>query len=274
MSKALAALEGVRRAVREAQHTDAIVPTWLALLPAILGALVGIVFLAAIGSLLVVMPAASMGPTIDGDVPPGMGAAIAAFLAMTTLAVLLGLVALVIQLYVLYKFIDRRNQHIKRTQMMYEDVAQILDDLGFKERAEAVRRYVREMQFEVGGEKSAILWVVLVFLISIIAFYVYHFLNKDFYRHSKYEQGILEEVNKAFEEAGVRTIDLRSYVPVQERSTILYLILSIITFGIFTIYWIYTLAKDPNEHFMSHAKIEPDLLAGLEELVNKQAKTE
>ena len=34
------------------------------------------------------------------------------------------------------------------------------------------------------------------------------------------------------------------------------------------------MAKDPNEHFMSHAKIEPDLLAGLEELVNKQAKTE
>ncbi len=274
MSKALAALEGVRRAVREAQHTDAIVPTWLALLPAILGALVGIIFLAAVGSLLVVMPGATMGPTINGDVPPGMGAAIAAFLAMTTLAMMLGLVALVIQLYVLYKFIDRRNQHIKRTQMMYEDVAQILDDLGFKERAEAVRRYVREMQFEVGGEKSAILWVVLVFLISLIAFYVYHFLNKDFYRHSKYEQGILEEVNKVFEEAGVRTIDLRSYVPVQERSTILYLILSIITFGIFTIYWIYTLAKDPNEHFMAHAKIEPDLLAGLEELVNKQAKTE
>ncbi len=274
MSKALAALEGVRRAVREAQHTDAIVPTWLALLPAILGALVGIIFLAAIGSLLVVMPAATIGPTVDGDLPPGMGAAFAAFLAMFTLAMFLGLVALVVQLYVLYKFIDRRNQHIKRTQMMYEDVAQILDDLGFKERAEAIRRYVREMQFEVGGEKSAILWVVLVFLISIIAFYVYHFLNKDFYRHSKYEQGILEEVNRVFEDAGVRTIDLRSYVPVQERSTILYLILSIITFGIFTIYWIYTLAKDPNEHFMSHAKIEPDLLAGLEELVNKQAKTE
>jgi len=158
--------------------------------------------------------------------------------------------------------------------MMYEDVAQILDDLGFKERAENIRRYVRELQFEVGGERSAILWVVLVFLISLIAFYVYHFLNKDFFKHSKYEQSILEEVNKVFEEAGVRTLDLRSYVPVQERSTILYIILSIITFGIFTIYWIYTLAKDPNEHFMGHSKVEPDLLAGLEELVNKQAKTE
>jgi len=66
MSKALAALEGVRRAVREAQYSDAIVPVWLALLPAVLGAVVGLIFLAAMGSLIVAIPGSvEVGPALQ-----------------------------------------------------------------------------------------------------------------------------------------------------------------------------------------------------------------
>ena len=52
-----------------------------------------------------------------------------------------------------------------------------------------------------------------------------------------------------------------------DRSFVLYLILTIITLGIFGIYWLYVLLKDPNEHFKHHILVEDRLLGQLESVV-------
>jgi hypothetical protein len=48
-----------------------------------------------------------------------------------------------------------------------------------------------------------------------------------------------------------------------ERSFVIYLLLSFVTFGIFFYYWLYTLAKDPNEHFRNQWAFEDNVLSSL-----------
>ncbi|MEM1713372.1 MAG: DUF4234 domain-containing protein [Desulfurococcaceae archaeon] len=61
-----------------------------------------------------------------------------------------------------------------------------------------------------------------------------------------------------------RRIEEFNIVP--DRSTLLYLILTIVT-GIFLIYWVYTLTKDPNKHFESHSVLERELVTALKQLL-------
>jgi len=47
-------------------------------------------------------------------------------------------------------------------------------------------------------------------------------------------------------------------------------ILTILFGGFFLIYWVYTLAADPNNHFESHMLMEREILSSLKELVPKE----
>ncbi|MFQ5950797.1 MAG: DUF4234 domain-containing protein, partial [Candidatus Geothermarchaeales archaeon] len=58
-------------------------------------------------------------------------------------------------------------------------------------------------------------------------------------------------------------VTLRRDRPMPERSVVLYLVLSIVTLGIFGIYWLYTLIDDPNLHFRHHIHTEDDALGAL-----------
>jgi len=68
-------------------------------------------------------------------------------------------------------------------------------------------------------------------------------------------------LNRAFAATGVSVnLPRRSY-PIPDRSFVLYFILSIITVGIFSVYWIYVLLTDPNSHFRQQALIEDTVVA-------------
>lgn len=47
-----------------------------------------------------------------------------------------------------------------------------------------------------------------------------------------------------------------------DRSMILYVILTIFT-GIFALYWLYVLVKDPNDHFANQWRFEDSLVAAI-----------
>ena len=87
---------------------------------------------------------------------------------------------------------------------------------------------------------------------------------KDFYRHERREDGFWEDISKIFGNLEVSFTPPRRMNPIPNRSFILYLILSIITLGIFGIYWLYVLIKDPNEHFKHHVQVDEQLLATVE----------
>jgi ABC-type multidrug transport system fused ATPase/permease subunit len=94
--------------------------------------------------------------------------------------------------------------------------------------------------------------------------YVDYRLMKDFYKHERREDHFWENVDKALNTCGIREPLPRRTKILPDRSFALYLMLSIVTLGMFSIYWDYVLINDPNEHFKYHILAEDHLLHQLE----------
>lgn len=201
---------------------------------------------------------------------PGPGGAVAfafaGFFGLFVILQIVGFVTHILYTYVLYRMINRRNKHFQRQGFLYDDLTNLAKELAAKKGVDAslalnnMQRTSQEARFEE-TEKSAALWAIVTFFIGITALYVYYFLMKDFYKHERREDIFIEDLNRTLMAAGV-TINLpRRTLPVPDRSFALYLILSIITLGIFSIYWLYVLLTDPNSHFRQQALIEDTVLA-------------
>ena len=252
------AVERLRQDIRLREETDYIMPVWLPFIPYIL-ALLGFAFIVA-GAFYseesVTMPpkAIPYGYRVNPYTSSGL----------LFFGVSIAVIGSLINLYVIYKWIDRRNRHFKRVRILYRDLIGYLESKGKTKQAEAIRSILRQMEVEE-DEKSPILWVVLVLLVGILVFYVLHFLNKDFHRHDSREKHIWEDVRGAFEEMGEPLVHRKiSYIP--DRSTLVYLVLTILTGGLFGLYWIYVTTKDPNEHFREHVMFEDELLEKIEKI--------
>jgi len=226
----------IRRYIDMAKETDYIMPIWLPFLPIIL--------------LIVSM--------ISFAIP-----FVGLVLGFATLILVL-IIGGIISIYVVYKLVKRRNEHFRRTHLLYENLVNLLREKeGSSPEVISMQSTLQEMKSEE-GEKSAGLYAILVlFLGAIIWFYVAHFLNKDFRKHEIREARLLELASNVLRKYGV-TMPMKFEKEFPNRSTGLYIVLSIVTLGIFMLYWVYTLAKDPNEHFKQHSMIENRLLSALE----------
>ncbi|RLF04902.1 MAG: hypothetical protein DRK00_05650 [Thermoprotei archaeon] len=183
-----------------------------------------------------------------------LGAALT-FLSTMILSALIGLAAAGLGIYVVYKLIRRRNRHFVRARRLCENVAAALGGEG--EAGYQIRRVLEEM--EELGERDAVVWAVLSWIIPFLGLYVFHFLNEDFRRHEALEARFYGAVSQ------LTGRELRFDRVIPSRSTVLYIVLTIITVGIFAVYWLYTLARDPNLHFAQHRRVEMELLRILEE---------
>lgn len=233
-------IENLRRDIRMRSEHDKMMSTaWL------------LIYLIPVIMVLVAIPAMFIAPTI--------------FLALPAL----GIISFIVSIILVYKLVDRRNSHFKRQIFLMEDTINSLRKIA-EERKVMVEtelslceRTLRETKTEE-TEKNAVLWAILSAIIFIATWYVYYFLMKDFYRHERREDGFWEDIGKILSKLGVSFTPPRRMNPIPDRSFILYLILTIITLGIFGIYWLYVLIKDPNEHFRYHAQIDEELLATVE----------
>lgn len=192
---------------------------------------------------------------------------------MTTLMFLSwipGIIGFIITMVLIYKLVKRRNTHFRRQILLFEDIINVVKELANKKgvdikyHIDPCERIIREAKIEE-TEKNAVLWVIISFITGGIALlYVYYFLMKDFYKHERREDFFWEDIGKALNTCGLSIPPLKRTIILPDRNFILYLILTIITIGIFMFYWLYVLIKDPNEHFKYHTIIEDELLKRLE----------
>jgi len=250
MSEALFELKKIRAMAYE---TDYIMPLWLPFTPLVLF-LAGLV---AAGTSRAFLARSKMGFHTALSAP-----------VMPLTALFLIIVALVIDLYVIYKWIDRRNKHFRRSRLFFNTILSFIRGKGVDD-AQA-RTLLREMElFE--EEKNPVIYVVLLLIlgllpgVNIIAapllnLYIYYFLMKDFFNHSRREVMLSEQVEKALREIGVNPPPHR-LESLPSRSFIIYLVLTVLTLGLFGFYWIYVLTNDPNNHFRNHALYEGDLIS-------------
>jgi len=191
---------------------------------------------------------------------------------LTTLLWLLAIIGLIVSIILTYKLVKRRNTHFKRQMFLSEDVITAVKTIAAKKGVDvevglsSCERTLRETKAEE-TEKSAVLWAILSavpYVGSLAIWYVYYFLMKDFYKHERREDGFVEDISRVLDKCGIKFSVPRRTEVLPDRSFVLYLILNIITVGLFGIYWLYVLLKDPNEHFKYHIQIEDELLSTLE----------
>ncbi|MCK4320736.1 DUF4234 domain-containing protein [Candidatus Bathyarchaeota archaeon] len=182
---------------------------------------------------------------------------------------LLALISFVVSIILTYKLVKRRNTHFKRKGFLFEDLISAVKSLATKKKVDvevglsSCERTVRETKAEE-TEKSAALWAILSAVVFLATWYVYYFLMKDFYKHERREDGFWEDIGKVLDKCDIKFSAPRRTEILPNRSFVLYLILNIITAGLFGIYWLYVLLKDPNEHFKYHIQVEDQLLGTLE----------
>jgi len=188
------------------------------------------------------------------------------------LVALLLVLSFVLSLILTYKLIQRRNTHFKRQAFLLEDLLKAAKAIAAKKGVDAEtvissgERTIRDAKAEE-TEKGAFLWAILSAIIPLASWYVNYFLMKDFYKHERREDGFWEDLGRILDKLGITISMERRIEPIPDRSFVLYLILTIITLGLFGIYWLYVLLKDPNEHFKYHIKVEDQLLGSLESAI-------
>ncbi len=231
-------LEVVEKYVAEGRKTDYIMPLWLPLAP----------LLSTFGFAIALVALIAIGRRFDGD-----------FVLNAFVAVLLFLLTLILisVVYVLYKWLWRRNEHFKRQRLLFKSVTQFLKSRGYD--TSELESICMEMDVE-DVERSAVLWALATFLPyvgEILLYYIFHIINKDFYKHERREDRFLAAVSSM-----VPFSYSRSYT-LPDRNTLKYLLLSLVTLGLFMAYWAYVLTKDVNEHFMEHRRWERRMLEAL-----------
>ncbi len=202
-------------------------------------------------------------PAIGTDVVPIF------LVSLFLLIPLLLLLGFIVSIILRYKLVKRRNTHFKRQVFLFEDTVAAVKAIAAKKGVDvevglaSCERTVREAKAEE-TEKSAALWAILSAFIFLAEWYINYFLMKDFYKHERREDGFWEDLSKTLDKCGITFSMPRRTEATPNRSFVLYLIITIITLGLFGIYWLYVLLKDPNEHFKHHMQIEDQLLGTLE----------
>ena len=191
------------------------------------------------------------------------------FTATLTAIGFMGLINVAVSIIFMYILVNRRYTHFKRQKFLYEDIIAAISSLPKPDETEvdvslsSLERTSREANAEE-IDKSAILWSILSAFIPFVQLYVYYFLMNDFYRHEKREDGFWTDTSKTLNTLGVNFSVPRRTEAMPYRNFVLYLILLIVTVGLFGVYWIYVLIKDPNEHFKYHIETENLLISSIE----------
>jgi len=207
-----------------------------------------------------------------------IGMIVLAFSGWVTGAVIVWVVGIVVAIVIAailfavlnYKLIDRQNLHSKREAMLR---AALIEYIRIKSRernmSQMLSSHIATMdsiQYEARaneGEHSATLWAILIF-IPFVGFiflaYMLYFLTKFGYEHDKRWHAFTQQAQASSSHLGM-TVILPSWRSLPERSFIIYLIVTVLTMGLFLIYWYYVLIKDMNDHFKVQWQFEDQVVA-------------
>jgi len=173
-------------------------------------------------------------------------------------------------IYAHYKLIQREQDHFSRIVRfngdLYKLVGEQVEETGRANEVQAQLEELRGMEedfqrLQAGKERSPALWTIVSLLTFGLAyFYVYYFLHKDLIEHQRAEAEFIERASVLLNRLGIGKHPVTVEQIVGERSYPLYLLLSLVTFGLFGIYWNYTFFKDGNDHFREQQRFEDQLM--------------
>lgn len=181
--------------------------------------------------------------------------------------------------YGTYRLVERRKRHVQRrlafSSYLWHTLAGRADAAG--RRAEVQegldnlsRIHAQIESHERSHSREPVLWLLLHIFIGfygLIFFIISHLLHSDYRFLETWEHSLGQNVEWVMRRLGydvqLPPRDQFGIEPVPARSTAMYVVLSILTLGLFTLYWRYTQMADGNAHFDSDDRMEDAILGGL-----------
>jgi len=174
--------------------------------------------------------------------------------------------------WLLYK---RRNEHFDRTKRLRsklstwmkekfdtetESLMKVDPVLDRREAQHSNRLFVLWLILSYLGNLSSLYWPLGLFAIPavVLGLLITYYLTMDYYYHEQGEIAFFGRMAEILHKKDIAFIATPTR-PLHRRSYGLYIFLSIITLGIFAIYWAYVIFRDPNQHFDSHDLWESEL---------------
>jgi len=180
-----------------------------------------------------------------------------------------GFTSIFVGLIVSYFLVNRRKVHFNRQKLLCENLISSIDfvaqtkEIEIQDSLRSLQKNVQETNSDK-TDKNPILWAFLSAFIPFLSLYVYYFLMSDFYKHEQLENSFWQQSSSTLNQLEINFSVPQRTGPMPNRSFVLYLILTVVTMGLFGAYWLFVLLKDPNQHFDYHKKVETQLLAAVE----------
>jgi len=191
------------------------------------------------------------------------------FITDPGMAILLSIITCGIYgLYILYKLVQRRDEHFKRMAAVVDaSVAQLRVKAQGREEVIAAEltqlEQIRMRMATMSAERGAAIWLLICIFTGIGSLILYYLLMKDYVEHDQVEAQFFTLMSSAMAKTGLAGQAGQAVPSVPQREFVTFLLLTIVTCGIYGFYWMYVMIKDFNEHFMAQVPWEDFLLTGL-----------
>jgi hypothetical protein len=173
-------------------------------------------------------------------------------------------------IYIFFKLMERRDEHLARMANMVNTSVALLQEKAARDgKTELIGQelsYIAGIQsemYEQSRERGAALWLVLAILTGIATLIGYYFIMDDMARHDQLEAQYFTLMSSALTKLGLAGQASQAAPNMPERNFALYLVLSFVTCGIFSFYWIYSLIKDGNDHVEAQVQWEDFIYSAL-----------
>jgi hypothetical protein len=171
-------------------------------------------------------------------------------------------------LYIIYKLVQRRDEHFKRMAGVADAAIQQLKVKGAGKESLiqeelAYLEQVKNQMIMQASERGAAIWLLICAFTGIGWWILAYLLMQDYRQHDDIEAQFFTLMSSALAKLGLAGQAGQAMPSVPQREYVTFLLLSIVTCGIYGIYWLYVMIKDFNDHFAAQVAWEDFLLASL-----------
>ena len=160
----------------------------------------------------------------------------------------------------IYYLIKRRNSHFSRQEKLEKLILSKLKKTRSPSKSTLDSSKIRNQPMS----RNANVWTISTLLIAP-ALYIFYFLKSDLQKHEDREHDFLVELISLSKDSKV-PLYIQGFVTSPRFPLDLYLVLSVVTFGLAAAYWLYRIFNDYNNHFKMQWMIEDELLRFLKAL--------
>lgn len=158
-------------------------------------------------------------------------------------------------LYVFYKLMERRDLHLARMANVANTSVSLLREKAQERGREDLigqelyqLEMIQRQMYEQSRERGAVLWLVLAIVTGVATLIGYFFIMDDLARHDQLEAQYFTLMSDALSKLGMSSRAAQAMRTVPDREFWVFLVLSIVTCGIYAFYWIYVMVNDGNYH--------------------------